>query len=208
MENDHYANLLLDPESGHLWLHNYAFDEYILDVESGIVNFAKCEDMKAHIAKATYVGMTMASLDTVLVQNDEGMYSLLIPYVDSMGYGAIYRSVEPGFTFQDAFAFFNDRKFYVITQNEQNTWDTYMIDSNDDFRSRKGFLVAKNLNSGKESAQTLNDALLQIDESLSLEKLLQTTGTAGFLTSSESWRDYAGRLKDWGKTVAEISSLA
>ena len=122
------GNFLRDPQTNILWLNEYKPDQdYCVPFHDYVLDFATCVQEEYEIVSAVNFGFCMASADLIVAKNKKGLYAVLATYDDSMGYGAIYASITPGFTFKSVYGFANRWDNYIVGENEDGKWGIIQI---------------------------------------------------------------------------------
>lgn len=122
------GNFLRDPQTNILWLHEYKPDQdYCVPFHDYVLDLATCIQEEYEIVSAVNFGFCIASADLIVAKNKKGLYAVLATYKDSMGNGAIYASITPGFTFKSVYGFANRWNNYVVGENEDGKWGIIQI---------------------------------------------------------------------------------
>lgn len=121
--------LYKDRKYGLLWLNNYGYNSTntITISNRTCINLAKCEQVKVEKVCAVYFGLSMASTDIHVYRNKEGLLTVMTPYHDSMGFGAEYVSILPGFPFKSVYGFSKNQEIYIVGQMEDDKWGVIRI---------------------------------------------------------------------------------
>lgn len=120
--------LLQDPKTGRLWLSKYTYGEnYLVETPSGIIDLAQFNEVVGEMISAHFFGVCMASSDVLILKNEEGLYTILTPYVDTTGYGAMYASICEGFPFKEIYGFGGMYEGYIVAKNADDKWGIYRI---------------------------------------------------------------------------------
>lgn len=125
-----HANLLEDPKTGFLWLHNMSMEEtYRVKTFEKTLDFAKFREIQAELVSLHAFGLCFASYDLITVKNKENLYSVLTPFKDTMGYGAIYASICEGFAFKSVYGFGSGMggDDYVVAETVDGKWGMIKI---------------------------------------------------------------------------------
>lgn len=125
------AYLLKDEKTGHYWMHEFSLDSaYYVKTIEGTLDLTKCKPVKAEVVNAVNYGFCMASCDLTVLKDSNKNYMVMAPYLDSMGYGAIYRSINRGFTFKSVHGFNINWENYLVAENLDGKWGIIRIAHN------------------------------------------------------------------------------
>lgn len=125
------ANILHDPETNYLWLHDNTRDEdNFIHTPDGIVDLGACLQEQGEIVNVLHFGFAIASAELIVAKDKNGNYTAFILYKDSMGEGGIYVSITPGFSFRSIWGFANNVEIYIIGEDTNNKWGMIRITHN------------------------------------------------------------------------------
>lgn len=115
-------NLCKDKKYGLLWLENYRCDGLFELSESETLDLADCELVTAEPVSALAYRFCLGGCDLAVYKNKEGMLTVMTPYIDTMGYGANYASILPGFPFKKVYGFMRNWELFIVGLNVDDKW--------------------------------------------------------------------------------------
>ena len=117
--------LLQDPETGYLWYDTLGRDdEYFVYFKNEYLDLAKCQIVVAEEVSVNFFGVAIASPELCVYRNEKGLMTVMFPYQDTMGDGALYASIEPGFAYKSVYGFKKGWDLYIVTEYENGKWGT------------------------------------------------------------------------------------
>ena len=122
-----FGNFLRDPQTDILWLHNNrSTKDYHVWTANGILDLSLCKQEKNEIVGMIHFG-NLGFHYSFIAKNKEGRYAVMFIYEDSMGYGAIYASITPGFTFLSVYGFEYNHEVFIVVENLEKKWGVIRI---------------------------------------------------------------------------------
>lgn len=118
--------LLQDPETGYLWYDTLGRDdEYFVQFGNDYLDLAKCQIVVAEEVSVNFFGVAIASPELCVYRNEKGLMTVMFPYQDTMGEGALYASIVPGFEFISVYGFKKGWDLYIVTADENGKWSVF-----------------------------------------------------------------------------------
>lgn len=122
------GHFLREPEEGFLWLHTYTYDkEYYVDTPSGRLDLATCDQMNAEIVSAKFFHIFGPAFQLFVAKGHNGNYAAFTLFMDSLGFGSVYTSLTPGFTFKSVYCFNQDLDIYIIGEDLEGNWGVMRV---------------------------------------------------------------------------------
>ena len=117
------GHFLREKESGFLWLHTYTFNpKYYVDTPSGRLDLATCEQVDAEVVSAKFFDISGPAIQLLAAKDQNGHYAVFTLFMDSWGFGSIYASITPGFTFKSVYCYNEDLDIYIIGEDMDGNW--------------------------------------------------------------------------------------
>ena len=119
------GHFLRDTRNDLLWLHE---DQTDTSFEiPGIVDFARCEQVDAEMVASLYLGYSPSSSEVIVAKDPKEHYGVFSLFTDTLGFGGVYCSIFPGFSFKKVFGFANDVDLYVVAEDLEDQWGMIRI---------------------------------------------------------------------------------
>lgn len=122
------GHFLREPEEGYLWLHTYTYDtEYYVEKPSGRLDLTTCDQVDAEIVSAKFFHIFGPAVQLLVARDQNGKYAAFTLFMDSLGFGSIYASITPGFTFKSVYCFNQDLDIYIISEDLEGYWGVIRV---------------------------------------------------------------------------------
>lgn len=121
--------MTINHKDGHLWWNastNLDMEEVLSPMSYDV------EPINASLECLFHYGLCLASAEIVVAQNKNGLYTIMTPWADTMGYGAIYCSILPGFCFKDVYCYSPEFEAneIIIAKDKDDCWGAIEISRN------------------------------------------------------------------------------
>lgn len=117
-----------DSEKELLWLHTYEYDqEFVVNTNFGKVDLATCEQVDAEIVSVHHFFISNSSAELLIAKDVNENYAALTILMDSVGFGGVYASITPGFSFRSIHGFVDDCDIYIIGEDLEGNWGVIRI---------------------------------------------------------------------------------
>lgn len=198
------GHFLRDTKTGLLWLNNYSYDsgnETLSNLAK--LNLAKCQHLDAEIVSGKYCFISNSTMELLVAKDENGNHAVLMLFMDSMGFGGVYVSITPGFTFKSVFCFNEDIDIYIIGEDLDGKWGIMRVSQNassSPLRARGSFtqteIIPFQYERMEEALEWCKAAKRAKKEGLFLDITKPTEEMMEFINNGGSW----------GKTLGEVRS--
>jgi len=197
------GHFLREKESGYLWLHTYTYDtEYYVDTPSGRLDLATCEQVDAELVSAKFFIIFGPAAQLLVAKDHNGNYAVFTLFMDSLGFGSLYASITPGFTFKSVYCFNEDLDIYIIGEDMDGYWGiirvSFLSNIPEPWRARGAYVPHEIVQFENKTMQEVLERCRIAAEKAKNNMLIDMTKPTNEI------KEFAGDGEPWGTTLGEI----